>query len=313
MNKKVVLGLDTSNYTTSCAICDLDGNVLENYKVLLPVKSGENGLRQSDAVFLHLKNFQIIASQIKEKHAEYEIVALGYSAYPRDAAGSYMPCFIVGTSISQIVSSLYNIPSFSFSHQSGHIRAAVYSSKALIKDDFIAFHVSGGTTEIVLATPDENGYSVKLLGGSVDLHAGQAIDRIGVKMGLQFPCGKAIEALAMENTNKIPSMKVCVKGYECNLSGLENLALKLYNETNDKHLVSAYVLNFVAKTLEKITSNLRNEYPDKKIVYAGGVMSNSIIKSYLTLKFDNIYFSKPEFSTDNAAGIALLALDKYLK
>ena len=204
MITKVVIGIDTSNYTTSCAVCNMDGIILENYKELLPVKEGERGLRQSDAVFAHIKNFQIISSRIKEKHADYEIVAIGYSAYPRDAQGSYMPCFLVGQAVSEMISALYGIPSFQFSHQSGHIQASLYSSGLDANESFVAFHVSGGTTEIVLASPTSDGFDVDLIGGSADLHAGQAIDRIGVKMGLSFPCGREIERLALENNKNIP-------------------------------------------------------------------------------------------------------------
>ena len=213
MNNKVIIGIDTSNYTTSCAVCSLDGEILENYKELLPVKAGENGLRQSDAVFAHVKNFQIISNKIKEKHAKYEIVAIGYSSFPRDVSGSYMPCFLVGSAVAEMISALYNIPAFSFSHQSGHIQAALYSSKLDASERFVAFHVSGGTTEILLVNPNNKSFDISLLGGSVDLHAGQAIDRIGVKMGLKFPCGKEIERLATENTLKIPSSKICVNKF----------------------------------------------------------------------------------------------------
>ena len=313
MIKKVIVGIDTSNYTTSCAVCDIEGEVLENYKELLPVKAGENGSRQSDAVFAHVKNFQIISSKIKEKHAEYEIVAIGYSAYPRDAKGSYMPCFLVGKAVAEMISALYNIPAYQFSHQSGHIMAALYSAKMTPKDKFIAFHVSGGTTEIVLAQPNEIGFDINLLGGSVDLHAGQAIDRIGVKMGLDFPCGKMIEKLALENVDEIPKFKVCVNEFQCNLSGLENLALGLYSKTENKRLVSAFVLSFLENTIEKLTYNLRKEFGDIKIVYAGGVMSNKIIQEKLAATFVDVYFAEPAFSTDNACGIALLARERYLK
>ena len=313
MNNKVIIGIDTSNYTTSCSVCGLDGVILENYKELLPVGQGENGLRQSDAVFAHVKNFQIISSRIKEKHADYEIAAIGYSAYPRDAVGSYMPCLLVGQAVAEMISSLYNIPSFQFSHQSGHIAAALYSAKLEPDEDFIAFHVSGGTTEIVLAKPTQDGFAVELLGGSVDLHAGQAIDRIGVRMGLKFPCGKEIERLALENKAVPPPVKVCVNGFKCNLSGLENLALKLLKETDNCRLVSTYVLSFISKTLEKLTENLRSTYGNIKILFAGGVMSNTIIKGNLSDRFDNVYFASPEFSTDNACGVALLARKKYLK
>lgn len=311
MKKRVFLGIDTSNYTTSLAICDEDGEILENYKVLLPVKEGENGLRQSDAVFAHVKNFQIISSYIREKHEDYEILAVGYSKYPRDAKDSYMPCFLVGRALAEAISSLYNLELFEFSHQKGHVVAAIYSSKAEINGDFIAFHVSGGTTEILLVKPDDIDYDIELIGGSDDLHAGQAIDRIGVKMGLPFPAGKHIEALALENKEKIPPVKISVKGYVCNMSGLENLASKLYNETKNKELTAAFTLEFVSKTISKLTENLRTKFPNHKIIYAGGVMSNSIIKGKLTEKFSDVYFARPEFSTDNASGVALLARKRY--
>ena len=314
MQSKVVIGIDTSNYTTSCAVCSLDGRILESYKQLLPVKEGENGLRQSDAVFAHVKNFQIISSQIKEKHAEYEIFAIGYSAYPRDAVDSYMPCFLVGKAVAEMISALYNIPVYQFSHQAGHIRAAMYSSGLIVDGSFVAFHVSGGTTEILLASQDEKcGYNVEIIGGSLDLHAGQAVDRVGVKMGLGFPCGRELERLALENRARIPTPKICVKDTYCNMSGLENLATKLYNESQNKSLVAAYVLQFLSKTIEKLTKNVRAQHSNLPVLYAGGVMSNSIIKEYLLSKLENIYFSAPEFSSDNAAGIALLACEAHLR
>ncbi len=311
MNKRVFIGIDTSNYTTSCAVCDEAGVILENFKELLPVKEGENGLRQSDAVFAHVKNFERIASYIREKHADYEIIAIGYSAYPRDIEGSYMPCFLVGKAVCEMISALYSIPVYHFSHQSGHIRAAIYSSGANIESDFIAFHVSGGTTEILYVKPTNNKFNIEIIGGSVDLHAGQAIDRIGVKMGLKFPCGKQIEELAGKNTSKISSYNVCVKEFECNLSGLENLSINLYQKTNDVSLTSAFVLDFIGKTLEKLTLNLRKKYLNIKIIYAGGVMSNKIIQNRLKNKFDNVYFAEPVYSSDNAAGIALLTKENH--
>lgn len=313
MKTKVVLGLDTSNYTTSCAVCDLNGTILTNYKLLLPVKEGERGLRQSDAVFAHIKNFQKLASMIKNDHKEYDIAAVGYSAYPRDIEGSYMPCFLVGESLSLMISALYNVEAYKFSHQKGHIQAAIYSSNTCIDNDFIAFHVSGGTTEILNVNFIDDDYKINIIGGSDDLHIGQAIDRIGVKMGLSFPCGRHIEELALQNTKEIPSANICVKDFSCNISGLENLAVKLYKKTLDKPLVSAFVLDFVSKTLIKLTKNLRKEYKDAKIIYAGGVMSNSIVQKNIKNSFDNVYFATPEYSSDNAAGIAILSLKEYRK
>lgn len=313
MSEKIFIGIDTSNYTTSCAFCNENGKIIENFKILLPVKNGENGLRQSDAVFFHIRNLQSIAEMIKERSKSYTVEAIGYSAYPRDCEGSYMPCFLVGQALGQMLSAILSVNAYPFSHQAGHIKAAIYSSGATDDEDFIAFHVSGGTTEIVYVKKDENSYKINLIGGSVDLHAGQAIDRIGVSMGLKFPCGKELEALAIQNKEKIPNCKICVSGYNCNLSGLENLASNLYKKTDDKALTSAFVLEFIGKTIIKLSENLRNEYPNTKIVYAGGVMSNSIIKNKIKKSFDNVYFAMPEFSTDNGAGISLLAYEKHTK
>lgn len=311
MPKKAFIGIDTSNYTTSFAICDINGVILKNYKILLPVKEGERGLRQSDAVFAHIKNLPLIAQRIKEDCEDYEILAIGHSAYPRDVESSYMPCFLVGKALSEILASLYKVENFKFSHQAGHIRAAVYSSNAKTDKNFIAFHVSGGTTEILHVSKENSRYIIEILGGSNDLHAGQAIDRIGVKMGLKFPCGPKIEQLALKNTEKIPNYRISVNNFSCNLSGLENIASNLLDKTGDLNLVSDFVLDFISNTIIRLTQNLRNTYPNEQIIYAGGVMSNSIIKNKIKKKFDNVYFALPEFSSDNAAGTALLTYMKY--
>ncbi len=312
MLKEAFIGIDTSNYTTSLSICDLDGVVLKNYKILLPVKEGERGLRQSDAVFAHIKNLPCIAQKIKEDCEKYNVLAIGHSAYPRDVEGSYMPCFLVGEAISDILSSLYKVDNYKFSHQAGHIRASIYSSGAKTEKNFIAFHVSGGTTEILHVSKENKSYIIDLIGGSIDLHAGQLIDRIGVKMGLKFPCGPQMEALARDNKDKLPNIRVCVNELKCNLSGVENNAIKLFDKMENKALVSAYVIGFISKTIEALTINLREKYPGEQIIYAGGVMSNSIIQNNLKSKFKDVYFATPEYSTDNASGIALLTRMKYL-
>lgn len=308
------LGIDTSNYTTSCAIVDDNGVVLHNFKILLPVSEGERGLRQSDAVFAHIKNLMLIAEKIRENTNGLKISAIGYSAFPRDTQGSYMPCFLTGEAVAKMIGAVLSVKEYPFSHQAGHIRSAIYSSGKDLGKEFLSFHVSGGTTEILHVQKTDDGYyDISQIGESVDLHAGQAIDRIGVYMGLKFPCGREMESLANQNKSEIPSPKTCVKGFSCNLSGLENLAIKLYSETNDKNLTSAYTFNFIGKTLEKITTNLREKFKSLPIIYAGGVMSNIIIQNRLGNKFKGVYFSKPEFSSDNASGIALLTREKYLK
>ena len=309
MTKKVYLGIDTSNYTTSLAVCNEDGELIANIKKLLDVKDGEKGLRQSDAVFSHVKNLPMLSNELSSALENCKIEAVGVSVSPRDIEGSYMPCFLVGRATAVTVAASHNAPVYEFSHQAGHIMAALYSCNMvneLIDKEFIAFHVSGGTTEALYVKPNGNTFAVDIIGATADISAGQAIDRAGVMMGLKFPCGKELERLANEYTGKLPKPKICVKGMEFNLSGLENISDKLYKETLDKPYVAAYVLNFVSETLIKLTENIREAYPSIPIVYAGGVMSNKILQSKLS-KFADTYFATPDFSADNAAGIALLA------
>lgn len=315
--ERLFLGIDTSNYTTSVAICDYEGNVRLNLKKLLDVKEGERGLRQSDALFAHTKNMPEMMHRLKkflcDELPKAEIVAVGCSATPRDIEGSYMPCFLSGVASAETASAAIGCPIYRFSHQNGHVMAALYSSgmSGLLSSDkpFAAFHVSGGTTELLLVTPRGDSFVIEQIGGSADMNAGQAIDRTGVLMGMKFPCGREMESLCENVPYK--RGKISVKGLECNLSGLENLASKLYMETNDRSITSAFCFDFIADTLKKLTENLREIYTDIPVIYAGGVMSNKRIKKSLS-SLNNVHFSDPEFSADNAAGIALLCRRKYL-
>lgn len=313
---EIYIGFDTSNYTTSIAICSEDGVVLENIKKLLPVKDGERGLRQSDAVFAHNKNIPLLTEDLKIAMKKYggssNIGSVGYSAYPRDCEGSYMPCFLVGKSIAMVLASTLGCPVYPFSHQAGHVMAALYSSgmSELQSDKFIAFHVSGGTTEVLLVKKKDIGFEIDLIGGSDDINAGQAIDRTGVKMGMKFPCGREMENTLIGKDIQIQKVKISQHGTHCNLSGLENLARCVYERTGDVSLTSAYVFDYIAETLYKMTDAARQEYGKLPVLYAGGVMSNSRIKKRLSDSKD-VYFALPEFSSDNAAGIALLCRNAH--
>ena len=310
------VGIDTSNYTTSVAISDAHGKVVANLKLPLPVKEGGRGLRQSDAVFAHVKNLPCLMRELGTLLRDYAVRGVGVSVRPRDAEGSYMPCFLTGEVAAQSLAAGLGVPVCRFSHQSGHLMAALYSSGAaetLLGGRFGAFHVSGGTTEMLLVDPEKDGFSVKLLGGSVDLHAGQAVDRIGVALGLSFPCGPALEKLAMANTKKIPKPRISVRDGNCNLSGLENLALDLYRKTNDKALTAAFVLRFLTQTLAEMAQWLRQAHGALPILFSGGVMSNRIIAKELREQLGNVYFAEPAFSADNAAGVALLCRARLLQ
>ena len=230
MREPCFVGIDTSNYTTSLAFCKHGGEIAANLKCPLPVKEGERGLRQSDAVFLHTKNLPTLFEMAKGYFEMYEPLAIGVSARPRTTEGSYMPCFLSGVASAKALASALGVPCYEFSHQNGHIMAALVSSGAdsvLFGKEFAAFHVSGGTTEVLLVHPNGNDFLCDIIGGTADINAGQAIDRVGVALGLTFPCGAALERRALSYEGKIPSRRVCVKDGFCNLSGLENMALDM--------------------------------------------------------------------------------------
>ncbi len=309
----VFLGIDTSNYTTSAAIFDSEAGTVLQSKKLLPVKEGELGLRQSDAVFAHVKQ---LGDMVKSVFSEYDgqIEAIGVSARPRDIDGSYMPCFLVGEMAANCISAACKAPVLTFAHQQGHVAAALYSAGRLdlLRERFIAFHLSGGTTEALLIEPDkERIIRCTKIGGSMDLKAGQAVDRVGVMLGLPFPAGKYLEELALKSDRRF-KIKPVMKGTECCLSGIENKCKKMLEDREKPEDIALFCLKSVEAALCGMTDAVICKYGNLPLVYAGGVMANSIIRGTVENKYGGI-FAKPEFSSDNAAGIAVLAAAAYKK
>lgn len=307
----IVLGLDTSNYTTSCAIYDSSTRQVISYKKLLPVKDGERGLRQSDAVFHHTKQLPELMCELFSNPLNIDAVAYSYA--PRCVDGSYMPCFLVGENVGRSIAVVNNIDIFKTSHQVGHILAALYSCERLgiLKSDksFLAFHISGGTTDLLLCKPDkENVVDIKEIGTSLDLKAGQAVDRIGVRLGLHFPCGAELERLALKS-HKNYKIKPTLKGLNCCISGLENKCIAMLDNKESIEDIAKYCLDYIYEAVRTMTASALSIYGQMPVVFAGGVMSDKIIRDKLEKEFDGL-FAEPRFSSDNAAGIAVYAAFK---
>ena len=312
MNEVCFLGFDTSNYTTSAAIVDGEDRVIANLKQPLSVADGEHGLRQSDAVFQHVKNLPLLAERLAPLLAGKTLLAVGVSERPRDRDGSYMPCFLAGVAAATNAAAVAGLPLYRFSHQSGHLTAAIVSARRpdLFGRPFYAYHVSGGTTELLAVEPGENGFSSDIVGGTRDLNAGQAIDRIGVALGVPFPAGPGLEKLALSYTGKIPRKKPAVSDGYVNLSGLENLALGLYRDTNDKERVAAFVFSYLSEAIVTMTEQVFERSGARELLCAGGVMSSTILKDAIKKRF-SASFAEPALSSDNAVGIAALAARAY--
>lgn len=297
------IGFDTSNYTTSVAL--FDGVNMIQQKELLMVKDGERGLRQSEALFQHTVN---LPKLIQALPTPAGVKAVAVSMRPRNQEGSYMPCFLAGYNTASAVAHMLNVPLYTTSHQVGHILAALYSVNKLdlIGDKFLAFHVSGGTTEALLVEPHKDEIiKTHIIAGSTDLKAGQLIDRTGVMLGFSFPCGAELERIAMQS-DRVFDIHPSMIGTSCSLSGVENKVKDMISKGETKADVAAFVLQYIAITLEKMTTMLKAEYGSLPLLFVGGVMADEIIKNIIIENHD-AYFAKPEFSCDNAAGIAVYA------
>ena len=309
-NAESVFSLDTSNYTTSAAVLtggfDHGQTGLIQSRLLLPVKNGEKGLRQSDAVFLHTKQL----SEVIEKLGKISnIGAIGYSTAPRDCDGSYMPCFKVGEAMARSIASVLGVPCHAFSHQAGHIAAAVFGLDmlSLLSQEFYAFHLSGGTLECIFVRPDKDTIiACELIGGTADISAGQAIDRVGVMLGLKFPCGPELEQLALKS-NRVFDRKASIKEGRVCLSGLENLCKELYNKECPED-IARFCLDYIGSSVLKLSDELTKAHPNAKIVYCGGVAANTLIREKLTN--ERALFAPVPFCTDNAVGTAVLTAIK---
>ena len=295
------LGFDTSNYTTSVAA--FDGETGTNCSRLLDVRPGELGLRQSDALFSHVQRLPALAEELFSRVDSREIAAVGVSTRPRAVEGSYMPCFLAGVSQAKVLASALGVPLFEFSHQQGHIAAACWSANRpdLLEKPHLAWHLSGGTTELLLVEPEGLSLSARRIGGTTDLSAGQLIDRTGQMLALGFPAGKALDRLSAESGSG-DLFRVRVQDCAFSLSGVQNKLREYFDKTADPAATARYCLRSVIHAVKRATKQALDAHPGLEVVFSGGVSSNSMLRSACP----DAVFCPPRFSTDNAMGIAVL-------
>ena len=300
-----VIGIDTSNYTTSIAYFDGIGG--ENCSKLLPVKQGELGLRQSDAVFAHIKSLPELSGRLFSHVRAEEITAVGVSTRPRAVDGSYMPCFMVGYSHARLLSEALNVQLVEVSHQQGHVAASLWSAghMELMNEPHLAWHLSGGTTELLLVEPEGSNVKCTKIGGTTDISAGQLIDRTGQLLELPFPSGRHLDVLSKDAVLR-EVFKVKCSDMSFSLSGVQNKVQQFHAVHGDSRETAAYALRCVAKAVFIASEQAIKAYPGFRIVFSGGVASNSMLREIIAPL--NPIFSQPEFSTDNAMGVAVLAM-----
>ena len=308
----LALGLDTSNYTTSAALCTSQGEIVQSRR-LLPVKTGERGLRQSEAVFAHVRQ---LAQQVENvmKEAKEPLSCVCASVSPRDGEDSYMPVFNVGEMVGRSIAAAHHVPFYTTTHQRGHIRAAQVDS-GLQADKFLALHLSGGTTDVLLM----DGESLTPLGTSMDLHAGQLVDRVGVALGLPFPSGPHLEQLARQGSAKaLVPVSMADDTLQCHLSGAEAQLMRMIQTGENKNDIAAEVYSILCRTVLRLLKAAAEKAGTNEILLAGGVASSRLFRELVQERNEKrrlhlkLHFGMPEYSGDNAVGVALIGLEKHL-
>ncbi len=308
--KPVVIGFDTSNYRTSVAAVTLDGEILVNHRELLPVPDGERGLRQSDAVFAHIRQLRNSGEELRTALQDAEIAAVAASTKPRDGEDSYMPVFQAGYTAGSLLAAALNVPFYETTHQRGHLAAALHGTKLEGTVRLLAIHLSGGTTDLLVL----DGEKLEQIGGSADLHAGQMVDRAGVAMGLGFPAGEALEALAVHGKSEGRlGCSMDNRGLTCHLSGAETRVQQWIREkTLPREDVAREIYDLLARTLIRMLQAGSEKNGIRQALITGGVAASGLLRQLLeerrkkTRNCPEIVFGKPEMSGDNAVGVALI-------
>ena len=312
--RQVVVGLDTSCYTTSAAAVTADGQVVASCRKLLPVKLGERGLRQSEGVFIHVRQLPDRLEALREFIRGDEIVAVCASARPRDEEESYMPVFQVGDAQARGLAAMLGVPYFSSTHQRGHVAAAMGDS-GITPGDLLAVHLSGGTTELLSL----RGEALTLLGGTLDLHAGQVVDRVGVALGLPFPAGPHLEELALRGHAEA-RLPVSMEGggLRCHLSGAESQAQRwIASGALSAEDTAMEIYDLLARTVARMILAGAAKTGIRQVLIAGGVASSALFRRLVTERIRKsdrglrVCFGRPEYSGDNAVGAALIGARKY--
>jgi N6-L-threonylcarbamoyladenine synthase len=303
---RVFLGIDTSNYTTSMCVVGENGKVMADERILLQVASGSRGLRQSEALFQHVKNLPRLSAVLQDVLEGHSLTALGVSVKPRPQDDSYMPVFLPGWGLAASMASFLGLPCHELSHQENHIWSGIASAPGPTVSEFLAIHLSGGTTELTHVVRDKHTHrlSVDLWGGTSDLHAGQFVDRLGVSLGLSFPAGPALEKLAGETMETVPVPTFHRAGM-VSFSGPLTAMERLVGQVEPAICARSCLLS-IARTLVKWIRWAEGKTNCRDLLLVGGVAANGLIREELTRKLPDwrLYFAAPRYSVDNAYGAA---------
>lgn len=320
MNTPIILAIESSCDDTSAAV--LRGNtVLSNIAASQKVHAEYGGVVPELASRAHQQNIvPVIHQAIKEaKIQQKDISAVGFTRGP-----GLLGSLLVGTSFAKSLSMSLGVPLIEVNHLQAHILAHFIddANPTPPQFPFLCLTVSGGHTLIVLI---KDYFDMQIVGRTIDDAAGEAFDKIGKIMGLEYPAGAVIDRLSAEGDSKAFSFsKPKVAGYDYSFSGLKTSFLYAIQKAEKENP------NFIKENLNDLCASIQRTIIEilidkleqaafdlniKEIAIAGGVSANSELRKSITHKAQKLgwktYIPKFEYTTDNAAMIAMVAKLKY--
>jgi len=320
MIESIILGIESSCDDTSAAI--IQGNkILSNIAATQAIHNEYGGVVPELASRAHQQNIIPVVqkSLIKANIQQKDICAVGFTRGP-----GLLGSLLVGTSFAKSLAMSLEVPLIEVNHLQAHILAHFIEDANPVPPQFpfLCLTVSGGHTMIVLV---EDYFKMKIIGKTIDDAAGEAFDKIGKIFDLDYPAGPIIDKLAKDgDENSFQFNKPKMEGYDYSFSGVKTSVLYFIQKEIQKNsdFINENLKNLCASVQKTIVEILMNklekaakELGIKEVAIAGGVSANSGLRKAMQENEEklgwNIYIPKFEYTTDNAAMIAMVAKLKY--
>ncbi len=320
MSNSIILGIESSCDDTSAAI--ICGNkILSNVAATQQIHNEYGGVVPELASRAHQQNMVPVVTQALSRAniQQKDICAVGFTRGP-----GLLGSLLVGTSFAKSLAMSLNIPLIEVNHLQAHILAHFINdaNEQPPQFPFLCLTVSGGHTMIVLV---RDYFDMEIIGKTIDDAAGEAFDKIGKILGLDYPAGPIVDKLAKEgNSEKFSFAKPKVENFDYSFSGIKTSVLYFIQKEIKKNPefikenladLCASVQKTIVDVLMQKLQKAAQELNIKEIAIGGGVSANSGLRNAMLNNKEklgwNIYIPKFEYTTDNAAMIAMVAKLKY--
>lgn len=316
-----ILGIESSCDDTAAAVL-CDGKIKSNVVATQKIHEEYGGVVPELASRAHQQNIVPVIHQAIEKAgiSKEDLSAIAFTRGP-----GLMGSLLVGTSFAKSMAAALKIPLIEVNHMQAHILAHFIEEEDFEKPNFpfLGLTISGGHTQIVKVS---DFFKMEVIGETLDDAVGEAYDKCGKMLNLPYPGGPLIDKYAQEgNPKSFPFPKPNVKNLDFSFSGLKTSMLYFlereekenpnFIEENLKDICASFQYTVVKILMDKLKKAVK-QTGIKEIAIGGGVSANSGIRTALTdaqKRFGwKTYIPKFEYTTDNAAMIAIVGHYKYL-